>query len=329
MPAVGGGNLGFYRNGGGFTGYNMVLTYDGKVGIGTTNPPHILTPFSNITLPTLTLAAIWPCQLSVAGNPAAELLLKIGSYYTANVGSYCAIQSTETYSGVEHVQPLALQPIGGNVGIGTTSPAALLQLGTNSIAPLYNPTLIVNNYLGGEIMHIYNNLPSNFNFIRLTSSTTVASGSNLFYMSFSNNFIQIGSIVGNGNGTVAYNTNSDARLKKNINYNFDGLSIIDQLKPACFTMISDSSDTVYHGFIAQDIAPIYPQYVTTPAEGIETGYYSMDYSQFTGIAVRAIKQQQTHITLQDNEISLLKQQLASQQSQIDTLIQRLAAANIA
>ena len=58
-------------------------------------------------------------------------------------------------------------------------------------------------------------------------------------------------------------------------------------------------------------------------------YYSMDYSQFTGITVRAIKQQQTHIISQENEIISLKQQLAIQQSQIDTLIQRLAAANIA
>jgi hypothetical protein len=66
--------------------------------------------------------------MSIAGSPVAQFLLKIGVYYTGGVGQYCAIQSTETYNGVEHVQALILQPLGGNVGIGTTNPTVSLQV---------------------------------------------------------------------------------------------------------------------------------------------------------------------------------------------------------
>jgi hypothetical protein len=42
MPAIGAGTLGFYHNGGGLTGHTMVLTDDGRVGIGTTAPGYTL-----------------------------------------------------------------------------------------------------------------------------------------------------------------------------------------------------------------------------------------------------------------------------------------------
>ena len=124
-----------YINGAGNTAYQPIVLQSrgGNVGIGTTAPAHILTSFSNIALPSLTLAAIWPCQLAVAGNPGAQLLLKIGSYYTGGVGEYCAIQATETYSNAEHPQPLVLQPLGGSVGIGTTTPATKLHVKANGL----------------------------------------------------------------------------------------------------------------------------------------------------------------------------------------------------
>ncbi|NBQ68904.1 MAG: hypothetical protein EBU46_08760 [Nitrosomonadaceae bacterium] len=99
----------------------LCITAAGNVGIGLTNPPHTLSAFSNIALPTITTAAIWPCQLSVIGQVAGQMQLKLGSYYTGGVGSYCAIQATETFSGTENIQSLILQPIGGQVGIGSTS----------------------------------------------------------------------------------------------------------------------------------------------------------------------------------------------------------------
>ena len=101
--------------------YMRILGASGFVGIGTASPPHTLSAFSNIAVPTITTAAIWPCQLSVIGQVGGQMQLKLGSYYTGGVGSYCAIQATETYSGAEHPQSLIIQPLGGQVGIGSTS----------------------------------------------------------------------------------------------------------------------------------------------------------------------------------------------------------------
>ena len=101
------------------------FTFTGSVGIGVT-PSNPLNAFANLTLPTITTAAVWPAQFAIQGNSLAQLNLKMGAYYTGGVGEYCAIQATETYSGVEHPMPLVLQPIGGYVGIGTTTPSTPL-----------------------------------------------------------------------------------------------------------------------------------------------------------------------------------------------------------
>ena len=105
---------------------NLYVT--GNVGVNLTDLPHRFVPFFHITLPSIVTTSVWPAQMAVAGNPNAQLLLKLGAYYTSGVGSYCAIQSTETISNVESPQALVLQPIGGYVGIGKTNPTYTLDV---------------------------------------------------------------------------------------------------------------------------------------------------------------------------------------------------------
>jgi hypothetical protein len=199
-----------------------------------------------------------------------------------------------------------LQSRGGNVGIGTATPPSI-----------YETLTIANANAGG------------YNSIRIYSINTISSGS-IFHIGFYNASVNVGSIVTNGaTGVTAYNTTSDARLKKNINYEFDGLTIINQLKPACYHMMSDTTNIVYHGFIAQDILPIYPQYVSVPSEGIEDGYYSMDYSQFMGIAVKAIQQQSIQITTLQSTVTSQAAEISTLQTQLTAVLTRLAAAGIA
>jgi hypothetical protein len=168
----------------------------------------------------------------------------------------------------------------GNVLIGQTT------------VPSYNPTFVVSNNGGfQETTQIYSNNATSYNMLRLSTQNYVSSGS-IYLMGFYNAGTLMGSIVSNGaTNTTLYGTTSDARAKKNIDYTFDAMAIINQLKPASFNMLSDETDTVIHGFIAQDVLPIYPQYVITTQEDT----YQMDYSQFMGIAIKAIQEQATQI----------------------------------
>ena len=68
------------------------------------------------------------------------------------------------------------------------------------------------------------------------------------------------------------------------------------------------------GFIAQEIEPLYPEMVTTDADG----YKSVDYSRLTPVLVEAIKEQQQQIEAQ-------KAETEAQKAEIEALKARNAA----
>lgn len=112
-------------------------------------------------------------------------------------------------------------------------------------------------------------------------------------------------------GTVSYNSSSDLRLKENLDYNFNAIDILNQLKPVQFNFINQPD--IHYGFIAQEVLQILPQYVSTSSG--KDSYYQMDYSKFTGILCKALKEQQT-------EITELKSQLNSLKSIVDNLARK-------
>jgi len=68
MPAIAGGTLGFYHNGGGLVGYTMVLSDGGNVGIGTANP------VGSLHINGITGAGLWgnSCLVITNGIPGAS-----------------------------------------------------------------------------------------------------------------------------------------------------------------------------------------------------------------------------------------------------------------
>ena len=125
------GAFGIYNGAtaGSAAGFPLVIDTAGNVGLCQPNPSYPLHVQNTLTLPTITTTGLFPSQIVAQ---TGQLALKMGAYYTGGTGEYCAIQSSEYYTGVEHPQPLNLQPLGGYVGIGTTNPSYPLTISQSS-----------------------------------------------------------------------------------------------------------------------------------------------------------------------------------------------------
>lgn len=96
-----------------------------------------------------------------------------------------------------------------------------------------------------------------------------------------------GSITTSG-GTTAYNTSSDARLKTAIRPTGYGLADLQRIQVSDFVFLADAARTEHTGFIAQQLAPIYPDAVTRPLSS--TGYWQVDYGKLTPLLVRSVQE---------------------------------------
>ena len=84
-----------------------------RVGIGTATPEHSLSVFKDSA-----------AARTEIGIDNTDQRLVLGSYFESGVAQYSTIQSTNNAE--TGAQSLALQPDGGNVGIGTATPSRLL-----------------------------------------------------------------------------------------------------------------------------------------------------------------------------------------------------------
>ena len=127
-PYAGAGNYGDFRFEGkdstGATATQLYINTNGRVGIGTTSPSNKLSVFNTLGLPS-----------SSALSEAIILVQDSGSNRRLGIGSSTSGQWIQSaYPGVEGAASnLLLNPSGGNVGIGTTSPLTKLHIeGDNS-----------------------------------------------------------------------------------------------------------------------------------------------------------------------------------------------------
>jgi hypothetical protein len=122
-----------------------------------------------------------------------------------------------------------------------------------------------------------------------------------FYRNTDSTATFAGHIVTTGT-SVSYETSSDYRLKENVNYEFDALTRVKELKPARFNFIVDADKTV-DGFLAHEVSDIVPEAITGEKDAVDDEgspeYQGIDQSKLVPLLTKAIQEQQTLIeTLQ-------------------------------
>jgi len=103
--------------------------------------------------------------------------------------------------------------------------------------------------------------------------------------------------------SAAFNTSSDYRLKENVNYTWDGTTILKQLKPAKFNWKVDPDNTI-HGFIAHEAKAVVPDSVIGEKDAVDdngdVAPQQIDQSKLVPILVKTIQELEARIkTLED------------------------------
>jgi hypothetical protein len=195
----------------------------------------------------------------------------------------------------------------GNVGIGTSSPSAKMDLSNGAVrlSPAYQlqwfngATQLSSILADGSSNLTFQTGSSNTERMRIDSSgrmllnTTAHTNGRLNvteslniqpclglrsdYASNTGNFVLFTSNDGTGAGaishvnasTVAYNTSSDYRLKQNVTYNFDATTRLKQLQPARFSWNHDDTNTLVDGFLAHEVQEIVPEAITGTKDAVD------------------------------------------------------------
>jgi hypothetical protein len=188
----------------------------------------------------------------------------------------------------------------GKLGLFDYSGSAeRLNIDTNGFVNINNPTVSGQFNVKGA------------GFIILGETTAGANSSAVYQSKRSANGIQFrfvqsstvcGDITTNGSA-VSYGSNSDYRLKENVEYNFDATTRLKQLKPARFNFIADA-DTTVDGFIAHEVQTVVPEAITGTKDAVDEDgnpeYQGIDQSKLVPLLVKTIQELEARITTLEN-----------------------------
>jgi hypothetical protein len=294
-----------------------------QTGIGTTTPVNKLEVVTTAADPASSGS-------SVNGN------LRLGATSTNVHVLDFGLSSTSTFSWLQArsksaygtTYNLALNPIGGNVGIGTSAPGSLLTVGradgTIPAELVLNPAATVNE--GGQISFRKSLTGSTLDWtidqygttssdarLRIFSGGTETNG----IMIKENGFVGLGTgsptVRLQVSGDIIANSiagSSDLRFKTNVRSITSPLEKVKSLRGVYFNWDQKSfpdknfSDKTELGFIAQEVEKVLPEVVSkdkTPEE-----YRSVKYDKVVALLVEAIKEQQKQIDSLKSQVKKLK-----------------------
>ena len=301
--------LGFDTGGVGTVTRRMTITSGGSVGIGTTSPSSLLhVSGSGGRLVRIEGPSNQDNYLSIFSG-GIEMFLDAD---TTNSSGIVGTQSNHNLILRTNGTNKVWVTTGGNVGIGSTSPVARLDI-ISSTASTTAPTLYLNqNSQFGHIsaldaFHslILRGIPAG------TTGYDVTAGDQMSFVEYGGDFrfyqkasaapvlqgrLNVGTFTVTGD-VIAYGSPSDITLKTNIKPLEGALEKIMKLKGVSFTWKEDTDANKMTGikddigFIAQEVQEVLPDLVRKN----DNGLLSLRDKGITALLVEAIKEQQQQI----------------------------------
>ncbi|MEM7108937.1 MAG: tail fiber domain-containing protein, partial [Bacteroidota bacterium] len=199
----------------------------------------------------------------------------------------------------------------GNVGIGTTTPSARLDVEASTVGYVAEITNL--STLG---------TPFSPDILRLNYTSTSPGGSSWAVGVFTGSTTLEGGIRMNG-GTVGIFQASDRRRKEMIeNTNINGLEIINSITIRDYNFIGKSERKT--GFIAQELQDAYkPAVFGDPDGDVDSDPMTVSYSELIPVTIKAIQEQQDIIESLQKELESMKQKLATSEASESSLQSQL------
>jgi Chaperone of endosialidase len=170
----------------------------------------------------------------------------------------------------------------GNVGIGTASPTATLEV--NGLAKFDNQISVTGlaNFTGyGSVADPWGSI-----WTPLADSAT-------FPMVFKNASGGNVGLIQTTSTATAYVTTSDRRLKENILPTSQGLDTLMRVEVDDFNYINSPKNNRVQGMIAQDLYNVYPQAVVVGGDDTKSQPWGIDYGRITPLLVKALQELKT------------------------------------